>query len=311
MLALLAVGFMSYSCSEDDDNDGGGSTGNNSGKTEVVVSQKPAEGWVGSFENGLCTYTPESYEEDEYSQCYAFNFSNGVCNDAAYNVIFENSSTAKIYADMLNSGKWAYEDEDEEDYYSKTRTINNAIINLDILKALRKAIPTNGTRANGLSFNVSRKGNVIYLSLDNYKKLTAEDVKYAIDVNNGEITVPDHFTFGTWDSAKGTYTCNNIYGLGVKYVVNVAFDNNRTVTSYKTLLTFPTTEWAMVMEEMLVEQSYEYIQMFGQAPAINRNGKNITIDAIIIDSVSEENIVKYLILLDYVNNRPLLSSMFY
>lgn len=35
MLALLAVGFMSYSCSEDDDNDGGGSTGSGSSTLEA------------------------------------------------------------------------------------------------------------------------------------------------------------------------------------------------------------------------------------------------------------------------------------
>ena len=55
----------------------------------------------------------------------------------------------------------------------------------------------------------------------------------------------------------------------------------------------------------------DYMEMFGKVPTISRNGKKVSVEAIVIDQVSHDDIMKYLYILDYMNNVPLLFSSIY
>lgn len=320
-LALFACGFTACSSDDDGDGDGGGDgSGNDDGNNteNVVVNDIPAFGWRGSFDNGVCTYTPEEHadEEEGMADCYAFKFNNGICETATYNVIFGSPEEAAYAANLLNSGEWADIDEEEdyeEDYYARTRGINGKIANFDLSKIIAKMASAN-TRSsnNGLSFNVYRNGKVIYISADNFEGKSASDIKYVIDAWSYNIDTPDRIIFGNWNPSTGVYTCNNLYNLGVNYRVEVGFNESRYVTSYITKISLPTAEWAMFMENLLYEESYEFEMMFGCAPNITRNGKNITVEAVILDDeVTEETIYGYLVFIDIFNNTPMLANMFF
>lgn len=286
---------------------------------ELIIKQTPQQGWSGDFENGVASYN--SYNESEYEDdeavagmCYSFEFENGVCKDAIYNIILTNKSFAILLEKMLNNGNWDMEEDSGELFPSATRSQNNTIINYDVVEKLRQIVfshaNTRSAYDHTLSFNVSRKDNVIFVKLDNFKGKSANDVKYTIDVWEGKITVPNRFMFGKWDSAAGRYTCKNLYALGIDYQVDITFNGNRIVQTYTTKMTMPTTIWAEVMYESLVQSADQYIAMFGKAPQIKREGRDIYVEAIILAEISEEEIVKYLILLDYANNVPIIANIF-
>lgn len=310
MAVMLSVNLSS--CSSDDDEAVGGSTS----VGDVVVSEVPDEGWSGNMKDGIATYRPEELYVDEESGlsgvCYAYEFSNGICKSSAYNIICSSDYYAKMYAEMLNSGAWADFDEDDEEYYISQQRIKG-IVDYNTLSIIKKQFASLlSTRAgnSALSFNVKRKGNVIYIHLDNFVGRSADDVKYAIDVWNGSITLPNRFLFGSWDAAKGVYECHNLHGMDIDYRVEVEFDSERFVSSYVTTMVFPTSAWAEVMYGTLLENQYEMIQQFGAAPEVTINGKVIKVEAVVVGNVPEDYIVSHLIYLDYANNVPLLASVF-
>lgn len=317
MIMAVMLSFNLSSCSSDDDDD---ATGGSSSTGGVVVSEVPDEGWSGDMKNGVATYCPEEQYADEESGlsgvCYAYEFSNGICKGSAYNVICSSDYYAKVYAELLNSGAWAdFDDEyeDDEDYYYVPEQRVKGIINYNTLSFIKKQFASLlSTRAgnSALSFNVKRKGNVIYIELDNFVGRSAEDVKYAVDVWSGRVTIPNRFVFGSWDAKKGIYECSNLHGMDVDYRVDVKFDSERYVRSYVTTISFPTAAWAEIMYGSLLENQYEMIEQFGAAPEVTINGRVIKVDAVILDDVPEEYIVGYLMLMDYANNVPLIASVF-
>ena len=120
---LTAVSFTS--CSSDDDNGGGSSAGDQDG---LVSSDLPSQGWTGSEQNGIVTYKPY-YDEPSY---FAFNFKDGVCDNAVYNIVFESEAEARYICDMLRDGTWIFEGDEDVDgmedpeysYSSKSRTLS-------------------------------------------------------------------------------------------------------------------------------------------------------------------------------------------
>lgn len=314
-LAIFAVmlSFNLTSCSSDDDDEEGGG-GSSSSKGGVVVSSLPEEGWSGDMQNGVATYSPEGQYVDEEDGikggCYAFEFVNGVCKNSAYNIVCSSEYYAKAYAEMLNSGAWADFDDEYDDYELPAHRVKGMLDAAPLLA--RSLLQQPMTKAGGstLTFNVMRKGSVLYISLDNFKGCSSDDVEYAIDVWNG-ITIPNRFVFGEWDADKGEYFCSNLYGLDMDYLVNVSFDANRYVKSYVTTITMPSEAWAEVMYEVYLEAAEDMMAQFGEYPEIDINGRTVKINAIILDDVEEEMIVNYLKIIDFVNNRPLLAGMFY
>ena len=117
-MSVCMVGFTS--CSYDDDAPTGG----------LVSSEIPSVGWSGSTDNGIATYRPDT-EEDEITCYYAFSFENGKCKDAVFNMVCENEAMAKYLTQMLTSGEWAEEDDDEE--YSMSQFTKNPVL----MQALR------------------------------------------------------------------------------------------------------------------------------------------------------------------------------
>lgn len=318
MIVAVMLSFNFSSCSSDDDDDATGGSSSNAGS--VVIPEVPDEGWSGNMKDGIATYCPEGQYVDEESglngSCYAYEFSNGICMSSAYNVICSSDYYAKVYAELLNSGAWADfgEDyEDDEDYYYMPEQRTMGIINYNTLSFIKKQFASLlSTRAgnSALSFNVKRKGNVIYIELDNFVGRSAADVKYAVDVWNGNVTIPNRFVFGSWDAKKGVYECRNLHGMDIDYRVDIKFDSERYVRSYITTMTFPTAEWAQIMYDSLLESQYDMIEQFGAAPDVTISGKVIRVDAVIVDDVPEDYIVSYLMLMDYANNVPLIASVF-
>ncbi len=305
-LAALMIGFGITSCNREDvpvNPDMGG----------VVVNVVPAEGWAGDMENGVATYTPEQdyYPEEDYIQgtCFAFEFSESVCQNAAYNIICTDEFWAQQYQKLLNSGEWA-DFEDDEEYAVASRGVSD-LIDLNPAQQIKRMWGTLSTRASSsLSFNVKREGKVLYVAIHNFKGVSSEDVTYAVNVWEGRIYTPDHFIFGQWNASTGVYTCNNLYSLGVNYRVEVGFDSARNVESYVTTMTFPSADWASIMYGAFREQAEELGTQFGATPKVNLTGSTVRIEAVILAEVSEEFIVQYLMFLDFANNVPMLSMLF-
>lgn len=309
---LTAVSFTSCS---DDDNGGGSSSGNQGG---LVSSDLPSQGWTGSEQNGIVTYKPY-YDEPSY---FAFNFKDGVCDNAVYNIVFESEAEARYICDMLRDGTWMFEGDEDVDgmedpeysYSSKSRTLSaypTSILSRNVVETVRKfSKTTRGADNFLLKYDVSRDGKVLYVKIDNLKGKTAEQIKYATNIwtNGFGFEVPTSFLFGTWDEAAGKYKCTNVYGIGATYEVDVDFSNGY-VSKFVTTLTLPSESWAIAFELSMEESFDDYMEMFGKVPTISRNGKKVSVEAIVIDQVSHDDIMKYLYILDYMNNVPLLFNM--
>ena len=60
-----------------------------------------------------------------------------------------------------------------------------------------------------------------------------------------------------------------------------------------------------MLEETFREQEQYYIEMFGQAPEIIREGNVVTVKAIIIGDVTKELVEQYIVILDLTMNMPI------
>jgi len=101
MLVTAAISISFTACSSDDDDNGGGAP---SGDVAGLVSETtPSLGWSGDMQNGTVTYCPrivdDSDAEDEYDMdaqtYYAFDFKDGKCQTAVFEMICPSVDMAK------------------------------------------------------------------------------------------------------------------------------------------------------------------------------------------------------------------------
>ena len=98
-VALSAMTCLS-ACSDDDE---GGNGGVDNGA--LVSDQVPdTPGWSGSTDNGVCTYTPQGVDYQDYPGYYAFDFKDGVCQEAVYDLVCESEMEAQYISNVLNNG---------------------------------------------------------------------------------------------------------------------------------------------------------------------------------------------------------------
>ena len=310
MLVGISVAALTFSSCSSDDNESPVSG-------ELVSDVVPSnEGWSGNSANGVSTYLPDGAEDAEVY--YAFSFSDGVCTDAVFNVVCSSAEEAGYIASMLNSGAWAEEeDEEEEDYYSLKNAESS--LNQQVLfqtSSVKKALSRQAaslSRASSLAIACTQQGKVVFFKLDALKGCSLEDVKYVMEVWNNGLqyeNLPSHCIFGEWNASTGKYTANNVYGfLNTKYEITTQYDGNY-LDEFKTTLTMPNQDWAMIIEESWLEQQYEYEEMFGSAPEVTRSGNRVTMEALILDEVDKEQTLQLIIALDILNHTPLYISIF-
>lgn len=294
----LFIGLTS--CSEDNDN-----KGNNGG---LVSDSLPTEkGWSGSMENGLCTYTPEV--EAEYPGYFAFSFKNGVCEDAVYNVICSSESEASSICDVLNNGSFDDLMGDDEEY--GTKGIQSSVLSqsLEQINAIKDVVLKNrvATRSDMLGITCYQSGKVVFFKLKCFSGKDGETVQTVVEIwfEGNLSSLPESPMFGKYDPNTGKYTNNNIMGIAnTKYEIDVKF-NGDLLVDFVTTLTLPNPSWAYMLEETFREQEQDYINMFGQAPEITREGNIVTVNAIIIGDVTRELVEQYIVLLDLTLNMPI------
>ena len=290
-MSVCMVGFTS--CSDDDAPTGG-----------LVSSKIPSVGWSGSTDNGIATYRPDT-EEDEISCYYAFSFENGKCKDAVYNMVCENEVMAKLLAKMLNSGKWAEEDDDEE-YITKSPVL---------MQALRSAaIKTPSVNVMGIT--CTQEGKVVYFKIEAVKGLNGEELGYVMstwDTGLNVNTLPEKPIFGTWDEATGKYTSNSIYAIpGTKIEIETAFNQSDILTKYTATFTLPDEMWAEMIEEGLREQASGLKVLAGIELEITRNGNVVTAINLNVEAekTTKAEILKLIIAMDILNARPIGTAIF-
>lgn len=304
---LSLIGLSS--CSVDDDDEGGKPT------TGLVSTTIPSAGWSGSTTNGICTYRSD-YTDDEFSCYYAFAFENGKCTDAVFNVVCENETMAKYLSQMLNSGEWA-EDNDEDYSRSLLENERNPILTqaLSYSKAIKSAAK-NTRAANVMGITCTQEGKVVYFKVDAVKGLDGEDVKYVVktwdtglDIN----TLPAQPIFGTWDEVTGKYTSNCIYGIpDTKVEIEIAFNSSDILTKYIATFTLPNTLWAEMVEESLREQAEGLKELAGIELEITRNGNIVSANTRNVETMETEKnyVIKMIVAIDILYARPIGTAIF-
>lgn len=300
MALCVTVNFSS--CSSDDD-----PTEN---VTEGLVNETlPVQkGWSGSFENGICTYTPSSY--GDYPSYYAFSFNEGSCDDAVFNVICDSEAEASYLSNMLNNG--SFDDLEEDDYSyqaTKTSVLAQSLHQMNAIKqmALKNS---KSSRADLLGITCSQSGKVIFFKLKCFTGKDGETIKMAVEAwNVGIETLPETPLFGTYDRNTGNYTNDNIMGIpNSKYEIKTQYDGDK-LTQFVTTLTLPNASWATLLTETFNGQASDYINIFGEAPQISQNGNQVTVQAVILGEVNKEKVEEYIIILDLMMNKPIATSL--
>lgn len=305
---LSLIGLSS--CSDDDDEGDRSTTG-------LVSPTVPSAGWSGSTANGICTYRSDDIN-DELSCYYAFTFENGICTDAVFNVVCENEAMAKKLSQMLNSGEWI--EEDDEDYsISLLKNERNPILTqaLHYSKAIKStAKDTRAVAANVMGITCTQEGKVVYFKVEAVKGLDGEDVKYVmkawdtgLDVN----TLPARPIFGTWDEATGKYTSNSINAVpNTKVEIETAFDSSDILIKYIATFTLPNATWAEMIEESLREQAEGLKELGGIELEITRNGNIVSANNrnIEIAKTTKDYLIKMIVAMDILNARPIGTAIF-
>lgn len=295
------MGFTA--CSDDDDPTQGVEDG-------LVSETVPStEGWSGSLENGIATYTSSGYYD--YDGYYAFSFKDGICGDAVFNMICESEAEASYLCNLLNNGSF---DDLEIESYTKmapeTSILSQSLKQLELVKKMF-AKGQASTRADLLGISCSQSGKVVFFKLECFRNKSGEVVRTAINAWESNLDIsslPDSPLFGTYDRNTGKYVNNNIMGIAnTKYEISAQFSGDM-LTEFVTTLSLPNATWAALLEETFNEQAEEYIDIFGEAPEISHNGNTVTVKAIIVGEVQREFVEQYIVLLDIIMNRPIVVS---
>lgn len=298
----LCVTVSLSSCDSDDD-----PTEN---VTEGLVNETlpTQEGWSGSFEDGICTYTPTNY--GDYPSYYAFSFKEGNCEDAVFNVICGSEAEANYLCNMMNNG--SFDDMEEDDYSyqaAKTSVLAQSLHQMNAIKqmALKNS---KSSRADLIGISCSQSGKVIFFKLKCFTGKDGETIKMAVEAwNVGIETLPEAPLFGTYDRNTGNYTNDNIMGIpNSKYEIKTQYESDK-LTQFVTKLTLPNASWAALLTETFNEQADDYIAMFGEAPQISQEGNQVTVQAVILGDVNRKTVEEYIIVLDLLMNRPIATSL--
>lgn len=302
MLCAMFTTTALVACSSDDDDENGGGNGGGA-PSELIFTNVSNAGWSGNLQNGVVTYVPyivdEEDAEDEWQPYYAFNFSNGICQDAVFSLIFPNEEFAKYMANLFQSGEWATMDEDDDDYddyddYSYARKIQSRV------KTMTRA--TTDLNVRDLALPVKRNGRVLYITIDCLKGKSGSTLQNIIIFwLTGEGT--PEIVMGNWDDAKGRYTINNVFGLGINYVINTTFEES-ILTEYVTTMTFPNNTWANMMYEQLEEQNQQIGSIFGLYPEAEINGNVVSENAAIYGEVTKAQTMELIADIDWSFSRP-------
>ena len=314
LLTLLMVGVMSFtlvSCSSDDD---GGNTPPPSGSGGLVSTVIPDEDWSGDMQNGTATYVPYAAEDDEdIMPYYAFNFKDGTCTEAVFDIVCPNEQFAKMLEQAFKDGSWTimgddddddddyddYEDYDDYAYRSKAFSANMR----SHLKAMTRAASDINLR--DLALPVKRSGKVLYFYIDCLKGLNGADVKELVNRWSGmSYDTPTKVLVGNYNEATGRYTCNKMHGIDVKYEINTTYENNLLKT-YVTNVTFPNRTWAQMMYENLEEQNSSLGSYFGVYPEATISGNKVTENAVVIGDVTKEQTLEMIAYIDQLNSQPI------
>lgn len=289
---MLCIGMTA--CSDSDDGEG------NAGVANLVSEEIPSKvGWNGDFNNGIVTFRPdeEIYDDEPFSYL-AFSFVEGKCTGGAVNVVFPDEQTAQKFENMLRSGDWTDEedDEDEAEYNN-----HNRIARLLLSQA--------ASRSSYLAIDVSRKGKVIYMACPNIQGVSIDDVKAAAEywaAGSYGIDLPDHVVFGKYEN--GIYTCGNLMGLGIDYRIETSF-NAGICTKFVTIVKCPNKALAEGMYELVMDEmgpNSELATLMGGAPEITINDATVSVNALISGEPTQESIETTIIALDISNNCPAL-----
>ena len=302
----LALGFTS--CGGDDDNDGPDNPG--SDDKSLVSSNVPSEGWTGNSNDGVLKYAPSEYDAEDINAYFTFSMKGGVCEKAVINVVFEDASQAKQIAKMLTDGTWAeYDDDDDDDYsYSQSPAVSRAFtMTSSIIKRTSRASAQNSDVR--LPIPVQQEGKVVYVVIPNLKGLSASDLKAVVEIWSGNASsAPDRVIFGKY--SNGVYTCKNMHGLNIDYVIETKYNSNGFCSKYTTTITLPTENWAKFFYTAYEDQMDDFEQQFGQRPDLSIKGKTVTIDAFIIGNVTEEQVDSLIYTMDWINNCPFFFQIF-
>lgn len=283
----------------------------------LVNSDVPGEGWSGNTENGILKYAPSEYDKEDPNTYFAFKMKDGVCEKAVINIVMYNTSQAKQFAQILNNGTWVDiddedEDEDEDDeedeYYFRAEAKSHHIaFTYSLLKRISRY---NASRSGyTLPIPVQQEGKVIYIYLPNMTGLYASDIEKAVNLWSGDYSIiPNHIIFGTY--VNGVYTCNNMHGMNIDYVVETKFNTYGYCTKYTTTITLPSENWAELYYDAFEDQLWDFEQQFGQSPDLNITGKTVILDAVIVGNVTQEHIDSMIYSLDWLNNCPFIYSLF-
>ena len=317
MFGAIFCAITSLCACSDNDDEGRGNGNVDNG--ELVSDKVPdVSGWSGSTDNGVCTYTSEYADYQDYPGYYAFDFKNGTCQEAVYNMVCESEAEAQFLADLLNNATFDDLLDDEEIYAQKSLTTSQESIlgqSLNYLQTLKKVMMKSApaTRADLLGISCSQSGKVIVFALDCFKGKNGEEAQYVMKVwDTGLVTedLPDAPIFGTYNESTGQYVNASIMGLAnSRYEINTQYEGD-ILTQFTTTLTLPNDTWAWALEENFQEQAEDYIEMFGEAPEISRTGNKVTVKAIIMDEITRTQITDYIVLLDLMMNMPIGVSFF-
>lgn len=305
LVSFFMISSMALTSCKGDDEDGPEVVADK----DLVSSKVPlSEGWSGNSQNGVLKYAPEDYEEDEINSYFAFSMKDGECDEAVYNIVAPDALTAKLLATQFNSGKWVgdmdFDDDDDDVRATRSGKISFA------QRVLRQIKKFKATRADfTLPIPVKSNGNVLYIVLPNVKGVNADELKKVVEYWAGDgYVVPDHVLFGEYKN--GVYTCKNMHGMNIDYVINTAYNSNGICTKYTTTMTFPTKDWATFYYEIYESQLDDFEESFGCRPELARKGNSVILDAVIIGDVNKTMIDQMIYTIDWMNNCPLLFNMF-
>ncbi len=276
--------------------------------------------WSGASSNGIAKYVPRTaYEIEDAEGYFAFKLKDGICESAVYSCILESSKEAQYFANVLNNGTWLSDMDDDDDddndddfyYVSKSTSRSFKPMIFDMLKKTMRNIQVeSSTRASLLlPIPVHREGNVLYMVIPNVKGLSMDELKTVMDIWCGNsTTIPDHVIFGTYKN--GVYTCDNMRGMNIKYVITTASTEDNICTKYTTSITLPSEGWAQVYYQTYLEQLDGMEQQYGHRPDLSITGTTVILDAFIEGDVPMEYIESVIYSLDWLNNSPILYALF-
>ena len=301
---ILLHGTFFISCTSSDDEE-------DSLVSSLVSDTTPQKGWSSKTGDGIVTYCPIIYDDDEIQEYYAFSFANGKCEKAVYNLICPDEAMAKELEAMLKDGSWAeWDNDDYDDDYVKAFTSKRVKPRMKSIQARTASI---NTRELGV-IGIGRNGKVVYCSIKTVQSLNNDDVRLLVtywsplDGRSSDI-IPNKIIVGTWNDNTGKYTNNNLWNQNINYEISTSFENNF-LTKYVTTVIFPNTSWAQLMYEQIEIDNREIGKQFGLYPKVTLQGTTVKENAVIAEDVTKEQTLQMIAVIDWNLSKPLLTSFF-